>query len=255
MKRGKYLFKAIRGAVRFFYPKTELVNTQTNHGEPVIFVGNHSQMHGPIICELFMPDSCYTWCAGQMMQLRDVPAYAYSDFWSEKPVLLRPFFKALSYIIAPLCVVVFNNARTIAVYHDTRILSTFRNTVNKLESGNSIVIFPEHNIEHNNIVYDFQDKFVDVARMYYRKTGKELTFIPMYIAPKLKKIYFGKGITFCAEADIEAERHRICNYLMDEITCIATSLPKHTVVPYRNVPKTSYPVSTAEVEKNEKARC
>ena len=40
--------------------------------------------------------------------------------------------------------------------------------------------------------------------------------------------------------DIEKERTRICNYLMDSITEIAVNLPLHTVVPYDNISKKEY---------------
>ncbi len=86
---------------------------------------------------------------------KDVPEYAFRDFWSQKPKWTHPFYKLLSYIIAPLSACVFTNARTIGVYHDTRILSTFKNTVKKLQEGKSVVIFPEHDTKHNHIIYDF----------------------------------------------------------------------------------------------------
>ena len=104
-----------------------------------------------------------------------------------------------------------------------------------------MVIFPEHDVKHNHIIYDFQDKFIDIAKLYYKKTGKELSFVPMYIAPKLKKIFFGKPITFRAAEPMDAERSRICDYLMEEITAIAEAQPEHIVVPYRNIPKKAYP--------------
>ena len=56
----------------------------------------------------------------------------------------------------------------------------------RLQEGNRIVIFPEHDVKYNQILYDFQDRFIDVAKLYYRKTGKQLCFVPLYIAPKLK---------------------------------------------------------------------
>jgi len=235
------LFKFIKWCVRLFYPKTQVAGSENLPNEPVIIVGNHSQMNGPIIGELYVPGEPYIWCAGEMMHLKDVPEYAFRDFWSQKPKWTYPFYKLLSYIIAPFAVCVFNNARTIGVYHDTRILSTFKNTVKKLQEGKCVVIFPEHDVKHNHIVYDFQDKFIDNAKLYYKKTGKELSFVPMYIAPKLKKIYFGKPIRFNADEPMDTQRSRICTYLMDEITAIATALPEHTVVPYRNIPKKEYP--------------
>lgn len=227
--------------VRAFYPKTEIVGLENLPDEPCVIVGNHTQIHGPITGELFFPDNCYTWCASSMMKLSEVPAYTYKDFWSKKPKVLRPVFKLVSYIIAPLCVLLFNNARTVAVYKDNRIMITFRESVKRLQNGENIIIFPEHDQPHNNIVYDFQQGFVDLARLYYKRTGHELLFVPLYIAPKLKKMYLGEPIRFSADKPIDEERKRVCDYLMDEITHIARELPEHTVVPYRNIPKKQYP--------------
>lgn len=248
------IFKCIKALVRLFYPKLEVVGAENLPDEPALIVGNHTQMHGPIACELYFPVNRYTWCAGPMMHLKEVPAYAYADFWSQKPKAVRWFFKILSYLIAPLSVCVFNNAQTVPVYRDARLRTTFRKTEECLESGASVVIFPEHDVPYNHILCEFQDKFIDVAKIYHRKTGVELCFVPMYLAPKLKKMYLGKPIRFCAENPIVQERERIRKYLMEEITEIACSLPRHTVIPYRNIPKKYYPVNIPdEVSANEKA--
>lgn len=252
-QKTSVLFKFIKWCVKVFYPKIQVEGIENLPDEPVIIVGNHCQMNGPIVGELYVPNAPYIWCAGEMMHLKDVPEYAFRDFWSQKPKWTYPFYKLLSYIIAPLSVCIFNNARTIGVYHDTRILSTFKNTVKKLQEGTSVVIFPEHDVKHNHIVYDFQDKFIDIAKLYYKKTGKELSFVPMYISPKLKKLYLGKPVRFCAAEPMDAERSRICKYLMDEITSIAVSLPEHIVVPYRNIPKRDYPSNISKEHAYEKA--
>ncbi len=251
-KKISLMFRFIKGALRVFYPETEILGAENITETPSIIVGNHTQMHGPIVCELYFPIERVTWCAGELMHFKEVHEYAYRDFWSQKPKFTRPFYKLLSHIIAPLSVCVFNNANTIGVYHDTRILSTFRNTVSTLQEGTSVVIFPEHDVKFNNIIYDFQDKFIDVAKFYHKKTGNDISFVPLYIAPALKKAYLGKPIKFCYETPIEEERARICKYLMQEITDIATSLPCHTVVPYRNIPKKMYPKNIQnEVRVNE----
>ena len=240
-KKVSPLYRVIKALVQLFYPKMEVVGTENLPDEPAIIVGNHTQMNGPIACELYFPGDRHIWCAGQMMHLKEVPAYAYQDFWSNKPKYIRWFYKLLSYIIAPLSVCVFNNANTIGVYRDNRIISTFKETVQKLQEGSSVIIFPEHNEDYNHILCNFQEKFIDIARIYHRKTGVELSFVPLYIAPYLKKMYIGKPICFSSSAPIKEERKRICDYLMTEITEIACNLPQHTVVPYRNIPKKYYP--------------
>lgn len=233
-------YRCIRWLVKTFYPKIRVEGVENLPEEPVIVVGNHTQMNGPIACELYFPGNRYTWCAGQMMHLKDVPAYAFQDFWSQKPRYTHWFYRCLSYLIAPLSVCVFNHAQTIGVYHDARIISTFKQTVQRLEEGASVVIFPEHDVPYNHIVSEFQDKFIDVARLYYKRTGKKLAFVPLYIAPKLKTMYLGKPIYFDPAIPMDEQRKTISHDLMEAITDIAVSLPEHTVVPYRNIPKKYY---------------
>ena len=239
-ERPSLLYRLIRALVQFFYPKTAVEYLHEIPHEPVIYVANHAQMHGPIACELYLPGQHRTWCAGEMMHLKEVPAYAFQDFWSRKPRWNRWFFKLLSYMIAPLSVCVFNNADTIGVYHDSRIISTFKNTVKRLQEGASVVVFPEHEAPYNHILCQFQDRFIDVAKMYFKRTGKAIAFVPLYIAPKLKTMFLGKPIRFQPNHPMEQERKRICDYLMEEITKIACALPEHIVVPYNNIPKNQY---------------
>lgn len=239
-KQVSLLYKIIKGLVRIFYRKMKVVGLENLPEKNAIIVGNHTQMNGPICGELFMPENCYTWCAGEMMHLKEVPAYAFSDFWSQKPKCLRPFYRFLSYLIAPLAACIFTNARTIAVYRDMRIMSTFKETLKTLENGRNVLIFPEKDEKYNNILYTFQENFINVAKLYYKKTGISLIFVPMYIAPKLNSMYIGKGIRFESINKIEEERKRISDYLSDEITKIARELPEHTVIPYRNIPRKYY---------------
>ncbi len=250
------LYRVIRWLVRVIYPRITVKGMENVPDEPVVFVSNHAQMNGPIACELYLPETCKTWCAGQMMNLREVPAYAFQDFWSQKPAYTHWFYRLASYVIAPLSVVVFNNARTIGVYHDGRIASTYRETLRHLKEGGSVVIFPEHDCKHNHIVYDFQEGFVDVATMHYRRTGQALCFVPVYITPRLKTMEIGAPIRYCPENAAAEERKRVCTYLMQAITDIAQRMPRHTVVPYRNIPRREYPSNIAdEVTESEKTGC
>ncbi len=240
-KRVSNLYKVVKWFVWLFTPKFKVEGRENLPNEATLIVANHSQMYGPVACEFYTPNKHYTWCAGEMMSIKTVPEYAFRDFWSQKPKRTHLFYRLASYIIAPLASLIFNNANTIGVFRDTRILSTFKATVNRLNEGNNVVVFPEHDVKCNNIIYDFQDKFIDIARLYYKRTGKAISFTPMYIAPKLKRMYIGMPIFFNPEKPMDQERERICRYLMTEITEIARNLPLHTVIPYRNIPKKLYP--------------
>ena len=241
---GPLLYRLIYRAVRFFSPKYRLYGTENLPKEPCVFVGNHCQMYGPIAAELYMPRPHYIWCIGEMMNRKEVPAYAFQDFWSGKPRALHWFYRLLSHLIAPLAEYVFTHAHTIPVYRDTRVVSTFRESVSRLKEGADLVIFPEKNEPYNGILWQFQEHFADVARLYYRRTGNAVCFVPMYTAPRLKGIYFGEPVRFRPEASDGEERRRISSAMAGAVTALAVSLPRHTVVPYVNIPKRRYPLNT-----------
>ena len=234
-------YRIIRWFVWLFYPRTKVVGAENLPERDAIVVGNHAQMNGPITAELYLPGDHDTWCAGQMMALKEVPDYAFADFWSGKPKSIRWFYRGLSYVIAPLSVCVFNNARTIPVYHDTRIVKTFKQTLAALDQGKNVVIFPEHYQPYNSIINDFQDRFIDIAKQYYKRTGRCLSFVPLYNAPRLQTMYLGAAIRYDPKQPPAAERQRIKQALMERITDLALSAPPHTVVPYANIPKKQYP--------------
>ena len=233
-------YRVVRFFVWLFFPKFQVFGQENLPEEPCVIVGNHSHMYGPVAGELYTPGKHWVWCAGEMMKKDEVAAYAYQDFWSDKPAYIRWFYKLLSHIITPLSILIFNNAHTVPVYHEARLITTFRDSIEKIKAGGSMVIFPECYTPYNNIIYSFQDKFVDLARFYYKKTGNALSFVPMYIAPELKCFYYGEPVAFRPDAPISEERKRICAEMMEGITKLATRLPKHVVVPYPNIPKRMY---------------
>ena len=242
-KKVSLLYRVIRWFVWLFSPKYRLEGAEKLPEEPCLIVGNHSHMYGPIAAELYTPGRHFIWCAGEMMHREEVAAYAYRDFWSGKPKAFRWFYKLLSHLIVPLSLLVFNNAHTIAVYHDTRLLTTFRESIRRLQEGSRLVIFPECYDEHNHIVHAFQDRFADLGRMYHRQTRAVLPFVPLYVAPEPGVLTFGPPVFYDPAAPAEAERKRVAAALMDRITAMALALPPHTVVPYPNVPPREYPRS------------
>ena len=121
--RSKNFFRLIRGLVWLFYPQITVEGIENLPDEPCIVVGNHSQMNGPICGELYFPGKRKIWCASQMMKMKEVPQYAFEDFWSRKPKWQHGFYRLLSYAIAPISSCVFNHAFTIPVYHDTSFLN------------------------------------------------------------------------------------------------------------------------------------
>lgn len=241
--RKPLLYRFIFWIFSVFYKKRRFIATHRIEGDAVIVVGNHAQANAPLTCELYFPAKKAIWCIGEMTKAKEVPAYAYQDFWSLKPKWIRWFYKLVSYIIAPLCAYIFSNADTVAVYKDARLMSTFKSSVQAMGEGKKVVIFPESREGYNQIINDFQDKFVAVAKLYYGRYKVCPTFVPMYNAAKLKAVIFGKPIRYNPNLGLDEQCEIICDHLKKEITRIAKLLPRHRVVPYANISKKDYPYS------------
>lgn len=237
-------YRVLGWFVRFFSPKYTLEGVDKLPAGPCVLVGNHAQMYGPIAMELYLPRPHATWCIGEMMDRREVPAYAFRDFWSGKPKAFHWFYKLLSHLIAPLAEYIFTYAQALPVYRDTRVMTTFRRSVERLNAGADIVIFPECYDPYNGILWQFQQHFSDLAALYWKRTGTVISFVPMYTAPKLGKICFGDPVPYHPDAPADEERKRICGELMASVTALAVALPEHRVVPYPNMPKKLYPLNT-----------
>ena len=64
-KKTSLLFKVIKTTIRLFYGKMEIEGIENLPEQNAIIVANHTQMNGPIAGELFLPENCDIWCAGQ----------------------------------------------------------------------------------------------------------------------------------------------------------------------------------------------
>ena len=235
------VYRIFRKAATILMPEFKVEGAENLPQGPAIIVGNHSQAYGPVAAEVYYPRAHSTWCISEMMEKEKVADYAYKDFWSKKPLPLRPFLWLLSRLLPTVASIALTNAETTPVYRDKRLMKTFQLSTEKLKENVDIVIFPEDYTEHNNIVHKFQHGFVHVAKYYYRQTGEAIPFVPMYVCPKLGKLVFGKPIMYDPTAKIDEESERICSYLQDSISEIAYSLPRHRVVPYPNVSRKHYP--------------
>ena len=140
IEKPSLAFRAVKRIVKLVYRPFTFEGLENLPEDSAVIVGNHSQLHGPLSMELYAPRAHYTWCTSEMLSFKEVSAYAYRDFWSNKPVSVRWLFKIASYLIAPLAWFLFNNAKVIPVYHDTRLLRTFKLSAQRLSEGADVII-------------------------------------------------------------------------------------------------------------------
>ena len=95
-RKKPWYFRWFIATVRLFYKKRTWQKEENLPNEPCVIVANHAQMDGPLTAQLFYPREKRIWCTGEMLNPKEIPTYAYKDFWSLKPKGIRWFYKILS---------------------------------------------------------------------------------------------------------------------------------------------------------------
>jgi len=235
IKKNTPFYRFCAWIVKIIYGKSVVEGLDNLPDEACVIVANHSQLHSPLTFELFFKVKRAIWCDGKMMDKKEVPQYAEDNFWpkaSDKKKKQRRFWIK---IIAPFVAYIFTRAHTLPVYRDARLMKTFRFSEESLLRGENLIIFPENEItDPENPILDFFNlHFVDIAKIYHKKYGKILTFVPVYNCVEQKKVVVGKDhVKYDPDIPMEEQRKLLCEKLRSEITKIAQSLPRHKVVPF-----------------------
>ena len=233
--KPKIMFRIIFFFVKLFYRVPKVIyEEELSHDRPIVYIANHCKAHGPVAFYLLGKKNIRIWCTNEIMYWKTCPKYCYDIFLNggAKPKAFRWFYHLVSYIMTPLCIIVFRGAETIPVYYDTRLVTTYNKTAQTINEGRDIVIFPETPPELNDYLNKFNIGFIDTARFMKKKTGKEVVFVPTYLAPSIKTLIVGKPIEYDYSKDVKEQRIELVEKLQNEITRLAMKLPQHKVEHY-----------------------
>ena len=178
--------------------------------EPVVFVCNHARAYGPLsMCTRF-PRNFRPWIVSNMCFVRQVPAYARVDFWPGNTPFQRALRWVLSVLIALPAAWIMTGVEGIPVYHDSRVLETFRKSVQTLQEGKDIVLFPEIPDGTGLYLDAFADGFVLLGSRWAAATGKSLRFYPVYACQRLRTFFVGEAVAYDPAGDGAAQRESLC---------------------------------------------
>ncbi len=203
-------------------------------GEPLVFTANHSAADGPVITSLYFPRPCRPWSIAQILDKRTAPGFIYYDFFAGPVKKHKKLWRVLSHLVAFLLRPLLLAVNGIPVYHDKRIMNTLSESLEALDNGTNLVIFPECPEKFSEHINDFYGGFAKLAELYYKKHGKPLKFYPTYIAHSLRTVMVGKAIEAPPPQELPPSvwRKHIAETLRDRTEALAASLPPHKVTPF-----------------------
>ena len=192
----------------------DLDHVRLDPDNPVVFLGNHAEIYGPIASALCFPVQVRFWVISKMMfKKKDVRAYLYENTFSKKtylPVFVR---KLLAWYLGWLSVNVMSALRAIPVYRDSpmKLRQTLRESVEALAQGENLMIFPEHP-EGKYVkggISELSPGFLMLAEAWWKKAGKKMRMMPVFANRGKRTFTFGKEIVYEPENGYAAEQERI----------------------------------------------
>lgn len=220
-------------AKTFLFKKADVVYEEAPaENEVGVYCVNHAGANGPSLMTLHFEAPHRTWIISYVLNKKQNVKFIFNDFMCGPGRKNQGGWKFLAKITAKFLLPLLYLARPIPVFHDRRVMDTLKDSVEALQNGDNIVLFPERPQKFSEFVFEIYDGFADLGRSYYNATGKKLKFYPTYVENKSHKIMIAKPIEYDPTVNPKAERKAISEYVRDGIDRMGRSLPEHKPVPF-----------------------
>lgn len=228
-----FVTRAVIALLRPFYRHTlkGVENIVPDDDNPIVFLCNHGEMYGPIVCMLYIPVPIRPWVISEITVDKDeVAAYVYKYTISRQRWLPEFLKWPIARMIGPVSVWAMNQLETIPVFRNKprELMQTFRRSVEAMQAGDNLLIFPEnpnaveeeHGYERSGLGELFRG-FAMLAPIYYNRTGKRCRFLPMYGHKGMRTLSFGSPVEYDPDNDPMAERDRLVDAVAAEMQRLA----------------------------------
>lgn len=206
----RYLFW--RGLVRKAMHPMVTEWAQPFDGRPAVFCPNHAGALGPIdMCAFFpLADTCHPWFNQGMATPREVPAYVRQDYWWRPGCLFEPLLNmTLPYLAAALVPPILNCVPGAPVYHDARVIKTFRKSMDFLRKGEHLIIFAQQPAGFQAHEMELNRGFLQICPMVHKVLGIALSFYPVHIDHKGHRFVVGEPVRYDPDRPLKNQEDEI----------------------------------------------
>ena len=188
------LVRAVRGIADTF--SAEYRCNVIKRDEPVLYVARHLDMHGPYTTIKWLPfdfhPMIFSVFFDRQSAYRQFADYTFTVREGKKAGRFN--FKAWVYsIIAPP---IIKGVGGIPVYRDKRTVRTLKLATDALLSGEAVCVYADVDYTApSSRESELYSGFLYIGEMYYKKSGKSLKIIPIYIDDAHRTVYEGEAVT------------------------------------------------------------
>ena len=216
MERGK-LFYFTRFFVRIGLGRWSVdVEKPT---EPTVYVCSHNNLRGPLAVQAWLPFAVRTWALHVFLD-RETCRKHYREYtFSRRFGLPGPLAAFLAWIVSWYVSCLMVSIGALPVYRGTvKIGTTFKETISALQTGDSVVIFPDVDYtDGSEGIGEVYDGFLLLERFWRKTSEKPLRFVPLRLDASAHRITEGRAVSFNRGAGWKSEMVRVREALRTEI--------------------------------------
>lgn len=173
-------FKCVKAFLKLIIKRPKYVFLGEEFGEKQIILSNHVGAKGPLSHELYFPKAFRFWGTYEMnSSLPEVYKYLSKTYYHEKKHWNLFLARLFCLIAAPVAFLFYRGLKLIPTYRDHRLKKTFDISMQALDEGLSLIIFPEdsHDGYHEELKKFFPG-FLALAKQRLKR-GEDL---PIYLS-------------------------------------------------------------------------
>lgn len=214
--------RIILAMIRPFFRHTlkGVENIRQDDNNPLVFLCNHGEVYGPVVCMLYIPVAIRPWVMSELTIHKDEVAAYVHRYTISKMTWLGPLRWPAAKLVGVLSVWAMNQLESIPVFRNKprELMQTFRRSVEAMQAGDNLLIFPENpNADQDHPGYEHAEGslgelfrgYAMLAQVYYNRTGKCCRFLPMYAHRGLRTLSFGTEIVYNPDNEPIVERDRL----------------------------------------------
>lgn len=209
-------FRVIKKIMRWFIKPTEFVYLGEKISEPTIVLSNHVGTSAPLAWELYGNLPFRFWGAYEM-NAGLVKLYKYQTrvYYHEKKHWNLHLARLFCLIASPLTYMFYKGINLIPTFHDIRFKKTVSESIEALDSGKSVVIFPEISDKgYLDVLEGFHQGFTVLGSILLKK-GKDMPITVAYYRKNEKRYIVDRPVMLSEIFVDGVSREEIAKQLCD----------------------------------------
>lgn len=216
VKKRKKWFSFVKKIMKIRYKRPKFIYLGEEVENGAVIVCNHEGTDSPMAWEMYSGKPVSFWGAHQMNSgLRKMYPYHSKVYFHQKKGWNLFGARMFCLIASPLTNMFYKGLNVISTYQDARFTKTIRESMETLEEGNNVVIFPE---KSDNGYQARLEGFHGGVALFLKacmKKGKDITVFPSYYNKEKNICLVGKPTKYSKLLTTATDKDQLAQSLCD----------------------------------------